>query len=209
MTFEYKLIRFAFQYHTDETFFPVNSDTNTLDADLTALEDTWKGLESMVDQGLTRRIGLSNFNSKQIDRIIDCAVIRPFANQIECNVFFQNRTLIRHCRSNHIRPIAFAPLGSPRRQKSHSRSFVQDASQQLSSSSTNAQLMLAFLAQQEISAVVGADNEIQVQQNWQSQQVKLSKFQVQQLEQLDSNQRTFYFEYANGYEICFHDLFNS
>lgn len=44
--------------------------------------DTWKGMEECVNQGLARSIGLSNFNSKQLQRVLDAATIKPVMNQV-------------------------------------------------------------------------------------------------------------------------------
>ena len=44
--------------------------------------DTWKGMEDCVNAGLTHSIGLSNFNSEQINRILEAAQIKPTVNQV-------------------------------------------------------------------------------------------------------------------------------
>jgi hypothetical protein len=44
--------------------------------------DTWKAMEECVRLGLTKSIGLSNFNSEQIQRVLDIATIRPVVNQV-------------------------------------------------------------------------------------------------------------------------------
>jgi diketogulonate reductase-like aldo/keto reductase len=44
--------------------------------------DTWKAMEECVKQGLTKSIGLSNFNSQQIQRVLDIATIKPVVNQV-------------------------------------------------------------------------------------------------------------------------------
>lgn len=49
------------------------------------LEDTWKAMEELVRLGLTKSIGLSNFNSTQIQRILNIAEIKPVANQVGSN----------------------------------------------------------------------------------------------------------------------------
>ncbi|KFM61756.1 Alcohol dehydrogenase [NADP(+)], partial [Stegodyphus mimosarum] len=41
------------------------------------LVETWKAMEKLVDKGLVRSIGISNFNSKQIQRVYDSARIKP------------------------------------------------------------------------------------------------------------------------------------
>ena len=44
--------------------------------------DTWAGMEECVEAGLTKSIGLSNFNSQQIQRILDTCKIKPVNNQV-------------------------------------------------------------------------------------------------------------------------------
>lgn len=44
--------------------------------------DTWKGMEECVRLGLTKSIGLSNFNSQQVQRVLDAATIKPVMNQV-------------------------------------------------------------------------------------------------------------------------------
>jgi diketogulonate reductase-like aldo/keto reductase len=39
-------------------------------------------MEECVKLGLTKSIGLSNFNSEQIQRVLDIATIKPVVNQV-------------------------------------------------------------------------------------------------------------------------------
>lgn len=60
---------------------PVDSDGNIVLSDVDYL-DTWRQMEKCVQLGLTRSIGLSNFNSQQIDRVLANATIRPVNLQV-------------------------------------------------------------------------------------------------------------------------------
>lgn len=66
-----------------------------------------------MDAGRARSIGLSNFNSHQIARIVKAARIQPANLQIELNVYFQQRELVAFCRALGITVCAYAPIGSP------------------------------------------------------------------------------------------------
>lgn len=70
-------------------------------------------MEKQVDAGRTRAIGLSNFNIKQIQRILDNARIPPANLQVELHVYHQQRELVEFCKKNNIVVTAYAPLGSP------------------------------------------------------------------------------------------------
>lgn len=54
--------------------------------------NTWKGMEECVKLGLAKSIGLSNFNTKQVQRIVDIAEIKPVMNQVRtfCLYSFQS-----------------------------------------------------------------------------------------------------------------------
>lgn len=44
--------------------------------------ETWTAMEECVNQELTRSIGVSNFNSEQITRILNIAKIKPANSQV-------------------------------------------------------------------------------------------------------------------------------
>lgn len=60
---------------------PLDAAGNICGSDVDYLE-TWKGMEECVRQGLTRSIGISNFNSEQIGRLLKSAKIAPVNNQV-------------------------------------------------------------------------------------------------------------------------------
>lgn len=62
--------------------FPKDDEGNILFSDVDYV-DTWKALEKLVEKGLVRSIGLSNFNKRQIERVLAVAVIKPANNQVE------------------------------------------------------------------------------------------------------------------------------
>jgi len=64
----------------DGPLFPEeNGKTQYSEADYL---DTWKEMEKLVDQGLTKSIGVSNFNSQQLERVLSNARIKPVTNQV-------------------------------------------------------------------------------------------------------------------------------
>lgn len=52
-----------------EKLFPKNDKGEFIDGGVDFV-DTWKAMEVLVDEGLIKSIGVSNFNSKQIDRLL-------------------------------------------------------------------------------------------------------------------------------------------
>lgn len=77
--------------------------------------DTWRGMEECVKLGLTKNIGLSNFNSQQIERILAAAQIKPVMNQVECHPNLNQKKLRDFCAQRGIAITAYSPFGSPKR----------------------------------------------------------------------------------------------
>ncbi|KAL5107112.1 15-anhydro-D-fructose reductase [Taenia crassiceps] len=77
------------------------------------LEDTWKAMEELVSAGLVKSIGVSNFNRRQLERILASCTIPPAVNQVEVNIHCLNTKLIEFCHSKGIVVEGYAPLGSP------------------------------------------------------------------------------------------------
>lgn len=73
------------QYVNDQDLWP-RKDNVILINPASSIEAIWKEMEHQVDNGLTRSIGISNFNRNQIERIMKIARIQP-ANQ-QVNFFF-------------------------------------------------------------------------------------------------------------------------
>lgn len=78
------------------------------------LESTWQAMENVQALGLTRHIGVSNFNTPKLKKLMASAKVKPEVNQIELHPYFQQNDLVQFCQHNNILVTAFSPLGSRR-----------------------------------------------------------------------------------------------
>ncbi|XP_011307499.1 aldose reductase [Fopius arisanus] len=108
------LIHWPMAYAEGDELFPNNADGTPILTNTDYL-DTWKGMEDVLKKGLTKNIGVSNFNSEQIDRLIKNCQVKPVANQIECHPYLTQKSLTEFCKSRDIVITAYSPLGSPDR----------------------------------------------------------------------------------------------
>lgn len=76
------------------------------------LQDTWSALEELVDAGLVRQIGVSNFSERKLAELLPHCRIRPAVNQVERHPWLQQPTLMDFCRRERIVITAYSPLGS-------------------------------------------------------------------------------------------------
>ncbi len=76
------------------------------------IRETWEAMEALVDSGLAKRIGVSNFSASLIMDMRKYARIKPAALQIELHPYLQQADLVAYCRSVGMEVTGFSPLGS-------------------------------------------------------------------------------------------------
>jgi alcohol dehydrogenase (NADP+) len=100
---------FAFQPGDDQD--PRDQDGNILyDRDVTLLE-TWGAMESLVDHGRCRAIGLADLSLRRLLPIYESARIKPAVVQVEAHPYQPGTELLEFCQEKDIVFLAFAPLG--------------------------------------------------------------------------------------------------
>ncbi|EAT44546.1 AAEL004118-PA [Aedes aegypti] len=75
--------------------------------------DTWRAMEKLLETGKVKSIGVSNFNSEQIARLVKECKVKPVTNQVECNPALNQRKLTEFCNNLGITLTAYSPLGRP------------------------------------------------------------------------------------------------
>jgi 2,5-diketo-D-gluconate reductase A len=72
--------------------------------------ETWQAMIELQQEGLTRSIGVSNFNQPHLERIIAETGVTPVVNQIELHPYFQQAGLRREHADLGIVTEAWSPL---------------------------------------------------------------------------------------------------
>ena len=57
----------------------------------------WPRMEQLVELGLTKSIGVSNFNVQLLGDLLTYARIKPVCNQVELNPWLQQNDLVKYC----------------------------------------------------------------------------------------------------------------
>ncbi|XP_066296645.1 aldo-keto reductase family 1 member B1-like [Branchiostoma lanceolatum] len=108
------LIHWPMAFKRGAEFFPTDAEGKMMWEDVHFTE-TWKALEACVESGLLKNIGLSNFNSKQIQAVIDVAKVKPAVLQVECHPYLNQKQLLQFAKEKGLVFTAYSPLGSPDR----------------------------------------------------------------------------------------------
>ena len=105
------LIHTPFAFQAGEEQDPRDQNGNVVyDREVTLL-DTWRAMESLVDRGRCRAIGLSDISLDKLLPIYESARIKPAVVQVESHPYLPETELLEFCREKGIVLLAFAPLG--------------------------------------------------------------------------------------------------
>jgi aldehyde reductase len=111
----------SFKYKSDEEKWPETPE-DLLDKDYM---DVWSEMEKLVEKGLVKHIGVSNFNAQQIQRVFDCSRIKPACNEIEFHPGFARDELIKLCSELNVQVLGYCPLGRHKEEKKEPK-FLYD-----------------------------------------------------------------------------------
>jgi aldehyde reductase len=105
------LIHTPFAFQPGDEQDPRDQNGNVIyDHGVTLLE-TWKAMESLVDHGRCRAIGLSDITLSGLLPIYESARIKPAVIQVESHPYLPETELLEFCKKKGIVFLAFAPLG--------------------------------------------------------------------------------------------------
>lgn len=75
------------------------------------IEETWRAMEDLYEEGLIRAIGVCNFQIHHLEQLNKTARIKPMINQVETHPLFQQEELRTYMLQHQIAHEAWAPLG--------------------------------------------------------------------------------------------------
>ncbi|KAL0832744.1 hypothetical protein ABMA28_000919 [Loxostege sticticalis] len=91
--------------------WPMSISEDSVDEKIDYLE-TWRGFETVLEKGLAKAIGVSNFNVEQLKRLIANSKVVPASNQVEINLNLGQKELVEFCQAHNIVVVAYSPFGT-------------------------------------------------------------------------------------------------
>lgn len=173
-----------------ENYMPKDAEGNIDFSDEDYL-DTWKAMEKLVEKGLVKAIGVSNFNSEQVARVLAEGSIKPVTNQVECGPTINQKELIKFCKDRGVTVTAYTPLGRMTG-VGDKKAVVADPKviaigQKYSK--TPAQVILRYLIQLGAMPIPKSANKDRVVQNISIFDFELTDEEIKVLESFNTNER--------------------
>lgn len=148
------------------------------------LEETLGAFNQLYDEGLIDRIGISNFEPDQVAEAVAVSDAPIFANQIELHPLLPRQPIREACREHDVELVAYSPLA---RGDILEEPVLQDIAEKHDTSP--AQVSLAWLRENDVTAIPKATTESHIQDNWASLSLELDPADVERLDAIDRRER--------------------
>jgi diketogulonate reductase-like aldo/keto reductase len=133
------------------------------DSGVTLLE-TWRALESLVDEGHARSIGLSDISLEKLREIVLAARIKPSVVQVESHPYLPEWELLDFCREHGIVLQAFAAVGHAMEPNLLADPVIAAIAQRVRK--TPAQVVLAWAVQRGTAFLTTSTKPARIQENF-------------------------------------------
>ncbi len=158
------LIHTPFAFQPGDEQDPRDQNGNLVyDHDVTLL-DTWRAMESLVDRGKCRAIGLSDISLNELKPLYDSARIKPAVVQVEAHPYLPETELLGFCKEKGIVFLAFAPLGHGMRPGPLEDPIISAIAARVGK--TPAQVLLAWAVQRGTALLTTPRSEAQAKENF-------------------------------------------
>ncbi|XP_006887214.1 PREDICTED: 3-oxo-5-beta-steroid 4-dehydrogenase isoform X1 [Elephantulus edwardii] len=190
------IIEIPMAFKPGDEFYPKDENGQWLyhKTDLCA---TWEALEACKDAGLVKSLGVSNFNRRQLELILNKPGLKykPVINQVECHPYFTQPKLLKFCQQHDIIITAYSPLGTARNPSwvnVSSPPLLKDAylnSLGRKYNKTAAQVALRFNIQRGVVVIPKSFSPERIKENFQIFDFSLTEEEMKNVEGLNKNVR--------------------
>ncbi|OKL62711.1 hypothetical protein UA08_01369 [Talaromyces atroroseus] len=146
---------------TDEKYGKENRKIHSTGWDF---KDTWREMEALLSTGKVRAIGVANFSTVNLEKLLQTAKVVPAVNQTEIQPLLPQDRLHAFCQAKGIHQTAFGPLGGAASGKTlHQLSAIKDIAEKRGTGTGN--VMLSWGVQKGWSVIPKSVNPVRIKQN--------------------------------------------
>ena len=152
--------------------------------------DFWPKMEALVDKGLTKSIGLSNYNVQSMLNLLSFCRIKPVANEVEFHPYYYQENLKNFCDKENIAIIAYYPLA----RGNGARQYIKDHNGEMDSfkekcivdlvnkyNKTPGQIIINWEVAQGIISIPGTSNPKRMEENLGALDFKMTDEEIESM----------------------------
>ncbi|HEX7017806.1 MAG TPA: aldo/keto reductase [Patescibacteria group bacterium] len=152
-------------------------------------QETWTAMESLVEKGLVKSIGVANFTVTMLVDLLSYAKIKPVMNQVEIHPYNAQPELVDYCHKKQIAVTAYSPLGSATEGADKPLNNEVVVSIAKTHGKSPAQVLLRWSLQRGLIAIPKTVSNDRIQENYQVFDFELTSEEMNKISALNKNHR--------------------
>lgn len=149
----------------------------------------WRGMEELYQEGKVRTIGVCSFYPDRLADLISFQKVAPAVNQVEANVFFQQREAQRYMQSRNVVMEGWAPFAEGKNDLFHNETLQKIGQKH---GKTVAQVVLRWLLQRGIVCIPKSVRKERMEENFAVFDFQMDKSDMEQIAALDTGKSCFF-----------------
>jgi len=146
--------------------------------------ETLPAFDELVDEGLVRNVGVSNFEPHHVERARELLEAPVFANQVEMHPFLPQSERRQYAAETGLELVAYSPLA---RGEVIGNPTLEEIAEKHGASEP--QVALAWLREKGVTAIPKATSEAHIRDNWASRSLALDPEDVERIDGIDRRER--------------------
>lgn len=149
----------------------------------------WRAMEELYKKGKVRSIGVCSFYPDRLADLIAFNEITPAVNQVEANVFFQQKGSQKYMESKGVTMEGWAPFAEGKNDLFHNETLKNIGAKY---GKSIAQVVLCWLLQRGIVCIPKSIKKERMEENFNAFDFSLDKEDIQKIEALDTGKSCFF-----------------
>ena len=175
-------------------FFDYDKNGNKIN--LAPIHKVWPLMESFVEKGYTKYIGVSNFNTQSLLNLLSFCKIKPLVNEIELHPYLYQKKLVEFCRRENIIVFGYNPLvkgcycaetAEENMRNLLGEKLIVDLSKKYNK--TVGQIVLNWSVSREVIPIPMTSNLHRMKENLASNEFVMDENDLKKIDKLNRNQR--------------------
>lgn len=152
---------------------------------------TWAQMEALVDQGLVKSIGVSNFNIQLLWDMLTYARIKPVVNEVELHPLNTQLDLVKFMHDEKVIPIGYCPIARGADTQDCPNVCEHEIVKKLQQkyNKTGAQILLNWGKQRGHILIPKSNSLDRIQENLESMDFDITEEEVNEINTLNANVR--------------------
>ena len=177
-------------------FFDYDKETGKK-INILPLHKLWPLMESFVEKGYTKYIGVSNYSVQTLLNLLSFCKIKPLVNEVESHPYLNQKKLLEFCKSEDILLFGYNPLvlgkycekTVPEKKDRDllNEKVITDLAKKYNK--TSGQIIFNWFLAKDIIPIPMTSNPHRMKENLVATEFKLSKEEVEAIDGLNRNQR--------------------